>query len=74
MEILNQLLVKHSFGELAEREFKDIIEMFKEFFLMIKEVTYDVAVAALGGEVVGVILVCVLALGIMIACMAIINR
>ena len=74
MNTLTQLLVKHTFWEQVKYEAKDLIDMFKDFFLMIKEVTYDVAANAIGGEILNVILVCLLALGIMIGCMAIINR
>ena len=74
MDALTQLLVKHTFWEQAEYEMKDLWEMIKDFFLMIKEVTYDVAANAIGGNTLNVILVVVAALFIMIACMAIINR
>ncbi len=74
MNTLTQLLVKHTFWEQVQYEFRDLVDMFKDFFLMIKEVTYDVVAGAIGGTTLNVILVVVGALVIMIACMAIINR
>jgi hypothetical protein len=74
MNVLTQLLVKHTFWEQVEYEMKDLWEMIKDFFLMIKEVTYDVAANAIGGSALNVILVVIAALFIMLACMAIINR
>jgi hypothetical protein len=74
MNTLTQLLVKHTFWEQVQYEFRDLVDMFKDFFLMIKEVTYDVVAGAIGGTTLNVILVVIGALVIMIACMAIINR
>lgn len=74
MNTLTQLLVKHSFWEQVQYEFRDLVDMFKDFFIMIKEVTYDVVAGAIGGTTLNVILVVIGALVIMIVCMAIINR
>lgn len=75
MNILTYLLVNQSFWEELMEEFKDVGDMFKDFFLMIKEVTYDVLVNSLGGgESINIILIGIGAIAIMLVLLAIINR
>ena len=74
MNILNYLLIKESFGDQLKNEFKDIITMFEEFFLMIKEVTYDVVVNWVGGDVANMFLIGIGALAIMLIALAVINK
>ena len=74
MNILNYLLVKESFGDQLKNELKDIVTMFEEFFLMIKEVTYDVVVNWVGGDVTNMFLIGIGALAIMLIALAVINK
>jgi len=57
-----------------KEEFRDVLDMFSDFFLMIKEVTYDVLVNSVGGESVNLILIGIGAVAVMLILLAIINR
>lgn len=74
MNILNYLLIKESFADQLKNELQDIINMFEEFFLMIKEVTYDVLVNWVGGDITNMFLVGIGALAIMLIALAVINK
>ena len=50
LNVLNYLLVKVSFWDELKQEARNIWKMIEEFFLMIKEVTYDVLANAIGGD------------------------
>ena len=74
MNLLVYLLAKKTFWESVKYELEDIAEMIKEFFLMIKEVTYDVLAGFVGENVVNMLLISIGALVIMLICLKIINR
>lgn len=74
MNLLTYLIVKESFWDQLLEEFKDVGDMFKDFFLMIKEVTYDVAANAIGGDMVNLLLIAVGTIAIIMVLLAIINR
>ncbi len=74
MNILTYLLVKQTFWEDLMEELEDVWKMFEDFFLMIKEVTYDVLVNSVGGESVNLILIGIGAVAVMLILLAIINR
>lgn len=74
MNLLVYLLAKKTFWESVKYELEDIAEMIKEFFLMIKEVTYDVLAGFVGENVVNMFLIGIGALVIMLICLKIINR
>lgn len=68
------LIVKESFWDQLIDEIKDIFDMFGDFFQMIKEVTYDVVANAIGGDMAILIVIAVGVIGVMLICLAIINR
>lgn len=68
------LIVKESFWDQLIDEIKDIFDMFGDFFQMIKEVTYDVVANAIGGDMAILIVIAVGVIGVMLVCLAIINR
>ncbi len=74
MNLLTYLIVKETFWDQLMKEFKDVWEMFKDFFLMIKEVTYDVAAGAIGGDMVNLLLIAVGTIALIMVLLAIINR
>lgn len=74
LNILNNLLVKVSFWDQLKDEFREIMEVVKDFFLMIKEVTYDVLANAIGGDYALLLVLTVGIIGLMIICITIINR
>ena len=74
MNLLTYLIVKESFWDQLMDEFKDVWEMFKDFFLMIKEVTYDVAANAIGGDMVNLLLIAIGTIALIMVLLAIINR
>ncbi len=74
MKLYTYLLVKQSFWEQLKAEIKDVIDMFSDFFLMIKEVTYDVLANRVGGDVVNLFLIAIGVIVVMLVCLAIINR
>ncbi len=74
MHLLTYLLVKQTFWEQLKQEFKDVLDMFGDFFLMIKEVTYDVLAESFGGNIVNLFLVAIGVIAIMLVLLAIINR
>lgn len=74
MNTLTYFLVKQTFWEQLQEELEDVINMFKDFFLMIKEVTYDVLVNAIGGDIVNLLLIALGVIGVMIICLSVINR
>ena len=63
-EVLNQ----------SQNEFREIVDIVKDFFLMIKEVTYDVLENAIGGDYALLLVITVGIIGLMIICITIINR
>ncbi len=74
MNLLTYLIVKESFWDQLMAEFKDVWDMFKDFFLMIKEVTYDVAAEAMGGDMLNLLLIAVGVIALIMVLLAIINR
>lgn len=74
MNTLTYLLVKETFWDQLVQEFKDVIEMFSDFFLMIKEVTYDVLVGYIGADMTNLMLIAVAVIGIMVVCITVINK
>lgn len=74
MNTLTYFLVKESFFDQLKQEFIDVWEMFKDFFLMIKEVTYDVAANAIGGDMVNLLLIAIGTIAVIMVLLAIINR
>lgn len=74
MNTLTYFLVKESFFDQLKQEFMEVGKMIKEFFLMIKEVTYDVAAGAIGGDMVNLILIAVGTVVVIMILLAIINR
>lgn len=74
MNLLTYLIVKESFWEQFKNEIKDVLEMFGDFFLMIKEVTYDVAANAIGGDMVNLLLIAVGTIALIMILLAIINK
>ncbi len=70
-----QLLKNHrTFWEEVQFELKDMIETIQEFFIMIKENTYDALVVRFGADAVNILLIGIGVVLIMIICLKIINR
>lgn len=74
MYLLNYFLVKYTFWEQVEREFQEIIDMFKDFFYMIKGITYDKIAELIGPDIALMVTIAIGAIFIMIVCLKIINR
>ncbi len=74
MNYLTYFLVKHSFWEDLLEEFKEIGEMFGDFFNMIKSYTYDIIAEHIGDDVALLMVLAIGIIGIMIVCITIINR
>ncbi len=72
--LLTYLLVKETIWDKLMQEFEDIWKSFLDFFLMIKEVTYDVLAGKIGGDIVNLFLIGFGVIGIIMVCLAIINR
>ena len=74
MNYLTYFLVKHSFWEDLLEEFKDIGEMFGDFFSMIKHYTYDIIAEHIGDDIALLMVLAIGIIGVMIVCITIINR
>lgn len=72
--LLTYFLVKQSFWDQLLEEFKDIADAFSDFFLMIKEVTYDVIAGKVGNDIVNLFLIAIGVIAIIMVCLAVINR
>lgn len=72
--ILTYLLVKRTFWDQLQEEFRDIVEIIEDFFLMIKEVTYDVLANSFGTEMTNLMIIAIGIIGLMIILITIINR
>lgn len=74
MDTLTYFLVKESFFDQLKQEFMEVGKMLKEFFLMIKEVTYDVAANAIGADTLNLLLIGVGTVVVIMILLAIINK
>lgn len=74
LSIMNYLLVKISFWDELKDEFREIMEVIQDFFEMIKSVTYDVLANAIGGDYALLLVITVAVIGVMVICIAVINR
>ena len=59
MNILNYLLVKETIWDQLKEEVQDVLDMFADFFLMIKEVTYDVIANYIGTDITNLLLIAI---------------
>ncbi len=74
LSVINYLLVKESFWDQLKDEFREIWEIIEEFFTMLKAMTYDVLANAIGGDFALLLVITVGVIGVMIICLAVINR
>ena len=74
LNVLNYLLVKVSFWDELKQEARNIWKMIEEFFLMIKEVTYDVLANAIGGDMALLLVITVGVIGTMLIFLTVINK
>ena len=74
LNIMNYVLVKVSFWEQLQDEFRSIWDAIKGFLLMIKEVTYDVIANAVGTETTNMVLIGLGVIVVMLICLSFINR
>lgn len=74
MNVLNYLLVKETIWDQLKEEVQDVLDMFADFFLMIKEVTYDVIANYIGTDITNLLLIAVGVIGVMIICISVINK
>lgn len=74
MNILNYLLVKETIWDQLKKEVQDVLDMFADFFLMIKEVTYDVIANYIGTDITNLLLIAIGVIGVMIICISVINK
>ena len=68
--VLGKVSVKEQFIQ----EFKDVFEMFADFFMMLKGIIYDPLANMFGGGTVGIIFGMIIAISIMLILMKIINH
>ena len=70
-----QLLKNHrTFWEEVQFELKDMIETIQEFFIMIKENTYDALVARFGAEAINILLLGIIVVLIMLIALKLMNH
>lgn len=74
MNVLNYLLVKETIWDQLKEEVQDVLDMFADFFLMIKEVTYDVIANYIGTDITNLLLIAIGVIGVMVICISIINK
>ena len=79
LKLLNLYLLSEQngfkkFWEGLKKDFFEVIEDFKKFFISLKEMTYDVLVAKFGETPINMLLLGLLFLVIMIVIIKIINR
>jgi hypothetical protein len=74
LNLLNNALVKVSFWDELKDEFREIFEVIEDFFMMIKEITYDVLADAIGGDYALLLVITVGIIGVMIIFLAIMNH
>lgn len=74
MRPLTYLLVKETIWDQFLNEIREVFSMFSDFFIMIKEVTYDVAVKYMGSDITNIMIIAVGAIAIMLVCLSIINK
>lgn len=74
MNVLNYLLVKETIWDQLKKEVQDVLDMFADFFLMIKEVTYDVIANYIGTDITNLLLIAIGVIGVMIICISVINK
>ena len=79
LKLLNLYLLSEQNGfkkflEGLKKDFLEVIEDFKKFFISLKEMTYDVLVAKFGETPINMLLLGLLFLVIMIVIIKIINR
>ena len=72
--MFSTLKVKRTIGESLAYEFKEIGNSILDFFLMIKEVTYDLLVNKFGSTTVNLLGMGLIIALIIFICMAFINR
>lgn len=63
-----------TFWQEVQFEIEDLFQTFIDFFVMIKENTYDLLVNSFGAQVVNMSLIALGALLIMLICLRVINR
>lgn len=74
MNVLNYLLVKETIWDQLKKEVQDVLDMFADFFLMIKEVTYDVIANYIGTDITNLLLIAIGVIGVMVICISVINK
>lgn len=67
-------LVKQTFWDHVKEEAKSIGDTLMDFFLMIKEYTYDIIADKIGGDMAGIFVVAIIAIGVMLILVSLINR
>lgn len=68
------LLVKRTFWDHLKEEAQSVWEAIVDFFLLIKEYTYDIIADKIGGDMAGVFLIFIIAAGVMVVLITVINR
>lgn len=68
------LEVKRTLGEELKYQVEDLFRSFSDFFIMIKENTYDVLCNNFGTDIVNLFCIALAALLVMIVAISIINR
>ncbi len=67
-------LVKRTFWDHVKEEFNSVLDTLKDFFLMIKEYTYDIIADKIGSDMAGIFLVGILTVGLMVILITLINK
>ncbi len=68
------LAAKRTLGEEIKYQMEDLFRSFKDFFMLIKENTYDVLCNNFGTDIVNLFCIALAALIVMLVATAIINR
>lgn len=67
-------LVKQTFWDHVKEEARSIGDTLMEFFSMIKEYTYDIIADKIGSDMAGIFIVAIVAIGVMVVLVTLINR
>ena len=67
-------MVKQTFWDHVKEEARSIGDSIMDFFSLIKEYTYDIIADKIGGDMAGVFLVAIIAVGVMVVLVTLINR
>ena len=67
-------LIKRTFWDHVKEEINSVGDTLKDFFIMIKENTYDLIADKIGGDMAGIFLIGIITVGLMVVLISVINK